>query len=371
MRARTRLESAARAVALLLAAAAAVSLALTLALRFFHPYDLEWMEGGVLCHALRLIEGKPIYAATLGVLGLPALWWLNRSTQGWFWRYVFELHQSHEFYTARAFIGTPGRLALLIGPALVVLPWALLRKRSPDLLYAIWLALVGIAVACVGYGTKWAFTNAFIPGVFFPAIAIGASLGVLASRRDATTTARGATLAWALVAIALLTAPGGLQRELRHRLPRAWWLAPKEPSGYDPRPFIPTALDRRLGDALIARLRAAPGEVLIPFHPFYGHLAGKRTFVHRMGVLDVGFAQLEVAGLQAAFNERRFSLIVMDDKIDGNWFWWPGLLANYQTTERIDGPQVVSGSPTRPRYVLTPKAASATNPAVEIDRELQ
>ena len=30
--------------------------------RFVYPYDLEWMEGGVLLHGLRVMEGKPLYA---------------------------------------------------------------------------------------------------------------------------------------------------------------------------------------------------------------------------------------------------------------------------------------------------------------------
>jgi hypothetical protein len=31
--------------------------------RFSYPYDLEWMEGGMIAHALRLVEHRPIYAA--------------------------------------------------------------------------------------------------------------------------------------------------------------------------------------------------------------------------------------------------------------------------------------------------------------------
>src|SRR5262245_34590975 len=31
--------------------------------RLTHPYDIEWMEGGMLTHSLRLLEGRPIYAA--------------------------------------------------------------------------------------------------------------------------------------------------------------------------------------------------------------------------------------------------------------------------------------------------------------------
>ena len=30
--------------------------------RLFFPYDLEWMEGGMLTHSLRILEGKPIFA---------------------------------------------------------------------------------------------------------------------------------------------------------------------------------------------------------------------------------------------------------------------------------------------------------------------
>src|SRR5688572_21865114 len=37
-------------------------LAVTVARRLLFPYDLEWMEGGMLNHALRLAEGQPIYA---------------------------------------------------------------------------------------------------------------------------------------------------------------------------------------------------------------------------------------------------------------------------------------------------------------------
>ena len=32
------------------------------ALRLGYPLDLEWMEGGVLTHALRLSKGQPLYA---------------------------------------------------------------------------------------------------------------------------------------------------------------------------------------------------------------------------------------------------------------------------------------------------------------------
>jgi hypothetical protein len=55
----------ARALRLLLAAAAAAFVAcylLCAALRCSFPWDLDWMEGGMLLHAARLLRGKSIYA---------------------------------------------------------------------------------------------------------------------------------------------------------------------------------------------------------------------------------------------------------------------------------------------------------------------
>src|SRR5207302_527318 len=57
--------------------------------------------------------------------------------------------------------------------------------------------------------------------------------------------------------------------------------------GYDPRAFVPTAADRRQGDLLIARLRAASGPVFVPFHPFYARRAGKTPSLHAMNLADV------------------------------------------------------------------------------------
>src|SRR2546428_11903259 len=51
-----------RTLLLLVPAAALVTLAFAVVRRLLSPYDLEWMEGGMLCHALRLVQGQPIYA---------------------------------------------------------------------------------------------------------------------------------------------------------------------------------------------------------------------------------------------------------------------------------------------------------------------
>src|SRR5262249_51809544 len=125
------------------------------------------------------------FVLTLAAVGLPLLYWMNRTTHGWFWTYVFRLHQMHDFYKERAFVGTPVRLLLLLGPAVLLIPWAVLRARSPGLLYATFLALIGALAACLGFGTQWAFMNAFIPGVFYPALAIATAGGRLVSAQTA------------------------------------------------------------------------------------------------------------------------------------------------------------------------------------------
>ena len=305
-----------------------------------------------------------VYGLTLAVVGLPSLWLSNRASGGWFWTYVSVLHRKHDFFPARAFLGTPGRLALILGPAILLVPWALVRRRTPGLVYATFIALAGIGAACVSFGTQWAFTNAFMPGVMLPAIAIGVAAGrLLDDTREAPPRLRSAAV-YLLLALSILTAPGGLMPVAARVLPESWGLnALRNPTGYDPRLFIPTARDRAAGDQLIAKLRAVDGEVLIPFHPFYAHLAGKRTYLHRMGVMDIWRAGMGAPrGLVDAVDRHRFALIVMDDKIEGNWQMWPRLLDDYRIAGTIAGPRVVSGSTTEPHFVLVPNV---------IDKELQ
>ncbi|MDB4967544.1 MAG: hypothetical protein JWN44_3233 [Myxococcales bacterium] len=305
-----------------------------------------------------------VYGATLAVVGLPSLWLANHGSDGWFWTYTSVLHRKHDFFPTRAFLGTPGRLLLILGPSVLLVPWALARRRTPGLVYATFIALAGIGAACLSFGTQWAFINAFMPGIMLPAIAIGVAAGrLLDDSRDTPPRLR-PMVVYVLLSLSLLTAPGGLLPVAAKVIPASWGIeALKAPTGYDPRPFIPSERDRLAGDALIARLRATRGEVLIPFHPFYGYLAGKRSYLHRMGVMDIWRAGMGAPkGLAEAFQQHRFALVVMDDKVEGNWFMWPGLLESYRTAETIAGPHVVSGAITEPRLVLVPNM---------IDKELQ
>ena len=501
--------------ALLLALGALASYGWVVAHRIAYPYDLEWMESGMLCHALRLFQGQPIYAppsvdfiphlytplypllvaglakltgdvgytlartvslaSFAGALAIGALWarreggsWLaalialsipvaafadvggfydlarsdslqlfltvagayvayygrgrhadltlaavllvaaffakqtaapcivfiglgllptrrpsiitfavvgcalfalcvtvaSRASDGWFWTYIFRLHQGHPFHSHRAYIETPRTLITIIGAALALVPWALLsgwlRQTDPDdvevtppdapislatphgLSFLAWLALGGLLTSMIAFGTQWAHTNAYIPGVFFPSLAIAAAAGRLLHRPDEPRAqslgqrrgrALRQTLVWALLAASLL--------------PRV--------RAMNPRAHVPTQADRDAGDAVIARLAAVPGDVLIPFHPFYAHLAGKRTFLHRMGVWDVrGTVAGPVRGLQAALVQRRFARILFDDKVEATWGDWPDVLSSYRIVERFTGPRCVEGARTSPALLLEP-----------------
>lgn len=281
---------------------------------------------------------------------------LDASSGGWFWTYIFRLHQSHAFFTRRAFWETPAQLVAILGPGLLLVPWSLASRggRAPGLLFCAFLGACGFFAACLSFGTQWAHVNAYIPGVFFPALSMAAAAGHLLSLSGPEPERRRRPARQA--AVWLLLCASLLPLLLRYRTDR-------------PAAHVPTAVDRARGDALIARLRVEPGEVLIPFHPFYGHLAGKRTYLHRMGVWDVrGSVAGPVRGLAEALRERRFSAIVFDQKVEWTWDDWPGILSHYQVAERFAGPGVVEGAQTAPALVLRPRPPS---PLPAPDMELQ
>ena len=141
---------------------------------------------------------------------------------------------------------------------------------------------------------------------------------------------------------------------------------------WSPKPFVPTRADRAAGDRLIARLRSAPGDVFVPFHPWYARLAGKPGHIHRMGLLDAAFRPpLEqkrkpvrpeaqrVAGLAESFAKKRWAMIVLDDKAQLHEL--PGLEATYRLAEKLPGnerPRVFTGAHTTPATIWLPSGTS-------------
>jgi hypothetical protein len=321
---------------------------------------------GVAVLALFLADRRrgAILAATIGLVGGTAVLLLQRATFGWFWRYVFGLHQRHDFDPWLGYGLAPLRVVLLLGPALVLVPLALAARRTgPELphraeydgpLLAVLAVFAAAMVATIrGAGPPWGYANAFIPALFFG--------GILLALAGARLKGRHASMvAPALLALSVATAPGGLVWAADRVWPRAGFALP---IGYDPRALVPTPADRQKGDALVARLRATPGAVFVPFHPFYAWRAGKAPSLHAQNLADINaIPDLGTPReLVEAIRARAFDLIVLDVETDGSageaeaMGQFPRLGGHYQIAERIEGPRVITGAPVRPRLLLVPK----------------
>jgi hypothetical protein len=298
----------------------------------------------------------PIYVAVAGAIGGGGSYLLNRATDGWYWIYVFQVHQQHDTNVDR-FIKSFGyelghfpALTAVVLAGLVAVAW---RRREPPpsaraFLYWSFLFVCGSVIGAIGWSTQWAHWNAYIPAMTFGAIAAGLGLIVVFE-----------SLGVSAAAVAALA--------LAANLGVALW---------SPRRFIPTPADRAAGDRLVARIAAEPGEVFIPSHPWYAHLAGKRTYTHRMGLLDVTFQGAGkkplpprarvVEGLPEALKGSRFGAIILDDK---EQLWeLPGLTEGYHPDEALAGanPRVLTGAPTTPRMLWIPRKEPPPPPGTKI-----
>ena len=281
---------------------------------------------------------------------------LDRWSGGWFWRYVFELHQSHGFNARLAYVETPLRLLRYAGPvylAQVAAAGALLaagRLTRRDAIHCL-CALGGFAAACIGFGTQWAFENAFIPALYFPLF----SVAVLGARLMPLAVARTGFIAMAaaaVYAVALVFFVG------RHARP-------------DTARFAPTAADHAAADRFLTRLRPLEGPLFVPFHPFYPVLVGQPPHLHRMGVLDVAARLGRPAGLDAAITGGHFGHVVLDWKSQPSE--WPGLEERYHEIHRfadgVDAVRAFSGAETSPRRLL--RRTTAPPPLPPGTRRLQ
>ena len=293
----------------------------------------------------------PIYVVIVGA-GTGALLLLgNALTDGWFWKYTFEMHQGHDLYwdriwpvTELTLLGFFPAVGLVFGVWLLAAPVCWLASRSLSRvdrgnLYWALVALVGIAVSAVGYATQWASKNAFIPGLLFPGMFVAMGSADLVRKIAGSGS-------WPRVVIAAavsLVLGGGLAAQMVGQL-------------YDPDKHIPSPKDRKTGDALIKRLRAARGPVLMPYHPYYPVLAGKRPAYHQMGINDVGRAGFGYpSDIQSTINAGAYELIVLDNPPQGryDYIYDSYRLGHYFSWKEV--PTMVTGYQVRPTYLFERK----------------
>ncbi len=281
-----------------------------------------------------------VYGISAAVTLALGILFLVKITDGWFWTYVFKLHQSHPFRwdtlptTPREIL----RYEYLTLAALVVVTVGLAlgrRLERRDFVLA-GVAAAGLASGIVGFATMWAWQNAWIPAVFFPTMVVAVLGARLVSH--ALATMRPGAVALASIGVLALGA-----QSVRAGKPNTKLRAP-------------TAVDRAAAERFLVKIRSLPGDGFIPFHPYYSVLAGKKPFLHRMGVMDVREALGRPEGLDQAMDGRKFSFIVLDWKHIP--YEWPGLEARYRiVSEFRDGVDTVrnfSGADTWPRYLILP-----------------
>ena len=292
-----------------------------------------------------LVYGTAAAAALAAGIGL-----LVKTSGGWFWTYIFKLHQSHGYrwgvISAKVLPDTLKHLwpvfAVLI-VATVALAFSRRLRRNDAILWV--TALAGEVAAAVGFSTQWAFSNAYIPAVFFPVLAASVLSGrlllhALDSRR------------W-LSAVPTCAVLLGLAWQNQH-IPR-----PKFAT------YLPRPSDYLAAGRLLDRLASVPGDLFIPFHTYYGALVGKRTFVHRMSVRDVAAGLGRPQGLDQALKDQLFSAIVLDWKtlpgefpfVDSRYHVWQPL------REGVDSVRMFAGAETSPSALLVPTLAPPPLPA--------
>ena len=311
----------------------------------------------------------PAYVGAAGLLALGGTAILEKSTQGWFWTYVREVHKTHDFNMDRFWkslsnilwetkgegydhpvLGAPITIVVVASLILVAVTYGRTRALPPQVRpLLIWSSVffVSVLVGALGWATQFAHFNAYMPAFLHGGLAAGSAVPAVyacarilwGARPRAELVATGAAIATALpLAIVCITAR------------------------WEPSKFIPTDADVAAGDRLIERLRSIEGEVWMPSHPWYAYMAGKTPRVHRMGIVDINTPRPQaIEGLEGALKTKAFSAVILDNLDLHNVEHFQPLLRNYRPALRLpafDGPcprvwtcRVVKGLPMdeRPR----------------------
>jgi hypothetical protein len=281
-----------------------------------------------------------VYGAVAGAIMGAGLFYLVKSSDGWFWTYIFKLHQSHPFRAdtlrttppALWHYGWPTLIALVLSTTALGLGGRL--RRSDAVLWG--AALAGIGAGVLGFATMWAWTNAFIPTVFFPMFAAAAfTARLVVHAADARKPGAAAVAIACALALGVQNAKEGRPNFAAR---------------------LPTAADRAAAARFLEKLRSLPGDGFVPFHPYYSVLAKKRPFVHRMGVMDVRDSLGRPAGLDQAVLDRRFPWIILDNKSQPGE--WPNLDLRYRPVEELrpghDSVRMFAGADTQPIAIYVP-----------------
>ncbi len=292
-------------------------------------------------HALLADRRRVVWFSGVAVIAAgTASLLLDRTTDGWFGYYCFQLPARHPrvpggelgFWTVDLF---PVLTVACVAAGAVVVQ-RLMAGRGRDRWFFPLLAAGMIGSSWSVRSVVGAETNNLFPAL--AALSILVAVGLDEVRRRATGNASprwgGITLSaevLLLVQLALLA--------------------------YDPRQHLPTAADRAAGERLVRRIAEVPGEVYTPHHGYLARRAGKREYAHALGMdnvfLDDEGALRDALGQEMfeAIESRRFAAVLMES--DGRYS--DLFLRQYVPRERLfDSPDVfmpVAGNRIRPELL--------------------
>ncbi|HVP15656.1 MAG TPA: glycosyltransferase family 39 protein [Terriglobales bacterium] len=274
------------------------------ALAFLAKQSAVMIAAPVMLHTLLADRRRFPWLAASGVAitAGPALA-LDRASGGWFRFYVFEVARGHAidhglipvFWTTDLM----GHLAIAV--LLVALYFTLPRAgraRGATGFYA--FALAGLLASAWSLRLyRGGYDNVLIPACAGIAILFG--------------------LGWHEASAALTQSPAVPGRALRNLLGLAC-LCQFVLLTYDPRHQIPTTADRAAGEFILAALRRAPGDVLVPSHGYLATRAGKPRAFHVMPLMDVLKSGREPVAselsraLDDSLRARHWSCIIVDNR---------------------------------------------------------
>ena len=256
----------------------------------------------VLVRQPRRFVSYALVAVGVATLGTLAITW---ATDGWYYTYVFEVLASHHFSWERFFesfanvLGRfPAATAVTAAALIITLPKSCRQLPSASALRTwAWFAVVAMFAGAIGWAKSWAHFNAYMPAI--ATLAVTSGLGILVVTQAARRFFPGRHQLISVIGFAA-TAIVSAQLLL------ARW---------DPHHFVPTTADVAAGRRLIEKISSIDGNVFVPFHPWYGRLAGKKPYLHRMPALDVSYRpRFPIRGLEEAVEAGIFEAIIWDNR---------------------------------------------------------
>ena len=282
-------------------------------------------------------------------LSLIPIFVLNAATQGWFFYHVFKIGSADPIEVGRGVNYVLFDVfGVMLALSLMALMVALLELRRAGWSFwrgQPWLLAIALAVVISGLGR----------------VRVGGNLN---NRMPAYALLCLAPALWAGHDGALPFSWPALQR-LWARLP-LWGLAGAIVlqfglGVYNPARYIPNRAMSQAGDALIQRIAAAPGPVLVMMHPYYAQLAGK-TPATQIATLwyvrDRGALPLPV-DFVSRINSHFYTEIIADQSVFETEPDLQALInANYEQAATLDpsqAPATTTGVVVRPQVVYRPR----------------